>query len=81
MNHRLEIDGKRTFEALSDFAYPSKPNTALSTIFLDKMSSLSAKGDIDNFPVALVSIVIFMWKQCVDEQFVPLFPTLVRSRE
>ncbi|KAL8807703.1 MAG: hypothetical protein Q9182_000514 [Xanthomendoza sp. 2 TL-2023] len=63
MNHRIEIDGKRTFEALSDFSYPSKPDTALSTIFLDKMSNLSAKGDDnENFPVALVLIILSMWK-------------------
>ncbi|KAL8811395.1 MAG: hypothetical protein Q9200_001829 [Gallowayella weberi] len=81
MNHRIEIGGKRTFEAMSDFSYPSKPDTALSTIFLDEMSNLSAKGDIENFPVALALIILSMWKQCVDEQFwgpVHLFLDLTR---
>ncbi|KAL8728205.1 MAG: hypothetical protein Q9166_005553 [cf. Caloplaca sp. 2 TL-2023] len=55
MNHRMDMNGKRTFEVLSDLAYPSKPDTALSTIFLDKTSA----------------VIISMWKQCVDEKFVP----------
>ncbi|KAL8829225.1 MAG: hypothetical protein Q9170_006269 [Blastenia crenularia] len=69
MNHRVVNGGTRTFEALSECSYPSKPGTALSSIFLDKMSTLSARRDVDNFPVALTQIVISMWKQCVDEQF------------
>lgn len=70
MNHRIDVSGKRTFEALSDYAYPSKPDKALSTIFLDKMSALTSRSNNDNFPVALAQSVIAMWKQCVDEQFV-----------
>lgn len=70
MNHCRDVGEKRTFEALSDFAYPSKPNRALSTIFLDKMSTLRSRRNIDDFPVALAQIVIAMWKECVDEQFV-----------
>lgn len=81
MNHRMNIDGKRTFEALSDFSYPSKANTTLSTIFLDKMSALSVRNDVEHFPVALSLVIISMWKQCVDEKFVPRFPTHLRSRK
>ncbi|KAL8682451.1 MAG: hypothetical protein Q9186_001494 [Xanthomendoza sp. 1 TL-2023] len=62
MNHRIDIGGKRTFECLLDYSYPSKPDTALSTIFLDEMSILSAKSDVDNFPVALALIILSMWK-------------------
>ncbi|KAL8782948.1 MAG: hypothetical protein Q9213_005004 [Squamulea squamosa] len=50
MNHRMDLDGKRTFEALSDFSYPSRIDITLSTVFLDKMSALSAKSDIEQFP-------------------------------
>ncbi|CAO1600321.1 hypothetical protein XANCAGTX0491_004013 [Xanthoria calcicola] len=69
MNHRMNISGKRTFEALSDFAYPSKTDTSLSTIFLDKVSALSVRNDVGHFPVALALVIISMWKQCVDEKF------------
>ncbi|KAI4286074.1 MAG: hypothetical protein L6R38_000191 [Xanthoria sp. 2 TBL-2021] len=69
MNHHMNIDGKRTFEALSDFSYPSKTNTTLSTIFLDKMAALSVRNDVEHFPVALSLVIISMWKQCVDEKF------------
>ncbi|KAL8973305.1 MAG: hypothetical protein Q9197_002406 [Variospora fuerteventurae] len=58
MNHCMDCNGKRTFEALSEYAYPSKPNRALSTIFLDKMSALSSRRNTDNFPVALAQV----WK-------------------
>lgn len=70
MNHRIDVGGKRTFEALSDYVYPSKPDRALSTVFLDKMSALTSRRNIDNFPVAVAQIVIEMWQQCVNEQFV-----------
>ncbi|KAL8859293.1 MAG: hypothetical protein Q9178_004231 [Gyalolechia marmorata] len=50
LNHRLGINKKRTFEALSDFSYPSKTDVTLSTIFLDKMSALSVRDDIEQFP-------------------------------
>ncbi|KAI4279117.1 MAG: hypothetical protein L6R35_006064 [Caloplaca aegaea] len=69
MNHCMDCNGKRTFEALSEYAYPSKPNRALSTIFLDKISTLSSRRNTDNFSVALAQVVIAMWKECVDEQF------------
>ncbi len=80
MNHRMNISGKRTFEALSDFAYPSKTDTRLSTIFLDKVSALGVRNDVGHFPVALALVIISMWKQCVDEKFVPRSPTHLRSR-
>ncbi|KAL8853872.1 MAG: hypothetical protein Q9221_001343 [Calogaya cf. arnoldii] len=69
MNHRMSIDGKRTFEALSNFSYPSKTDTTLSTIFLDKMSALSVRNEVGHFPVALATIIIAMWKQCIDEKY------------
>lgn len=70
MNHRICVGGKRSFEVLSEYSYPSKPDTTLSTVFLDQMSALSVRSDIENFPAALAQVVISLWKQCVDEQFV-----------
>lgn len=80
MNHHIDLNAKRTFEALSEYLYPSNPDKVLSTILLDRMSTLSVKTDIDNFPVALASIVISMWKQCVEEQYVTLIPILPQSQ-
>ncbi|KAL8640982.1 MAG: hypothetical protein Q9228_002155 [Teloschistes exilis] len=68
MNYRKEINGKRTFEVFAEYFYPSKPDTALSTVFLDKMSTIELSPGEDNFPVALAQVVVSMWKQCVDEQ-------------
>ena len=70
LNHRLEHDGKRSFEALVDFAYPSQPTTALSTVFLDKLASLSHKQDIEDFSAALGSILMALWSQCIQEKYV-----------
>lgn len=72
MNYRKEMNGKRTFEVLAEYFYPSKPDTALSTVFLDKMSTIELSPEEDNFPVALAQLVVSMWKQCVDEHFVCL---------
>ncbi|KAL8660652.1 MAG: hypothetical protein Q9202_006356 [Teloschistes flavicans] len=69
MNHRMQMNGKRTFEALAEYFYPSKPGTALSTVFLDKMSTVKLSPGEDNFPVVLAQFVISMWKQCVEEHF------------
>lgn len=70
LNHRINHGGKRSFEALADFAYPSQPTTALSTIFLDKLASLSYKQDIEDFPAALGMIMMALWSQCVQEKYV-----------
>ncbi|KAL8712378.1 MAG: hypothetical protein Q9225_006947 [Loekoesia sp. 1 TL-2023] len=77
MNHRIGVGGKRSFEVLSEYSYPSKPDTTLSTVFLDKMSALSVKSDIENFPAALAQVVISLWKQCVDEHPVTTAPLIV----
>ncbi|KAL8696744.1 MAG: hypothetical protein Q9201_007504 [Fulgogasparrea decipioides] len=69
MNHRMAMYEKRTFEVLSEYCYPSKPDTAMSTVFLDKISILNVRSNIDNFPVALAQVIVSMWKQCVDEQY------------
>ena len=72
MNHRIKHDQRRSFEALADFAFPSNPTCALSTIILDKMSLLSVKRDIEDFPAALGLIVISLWAQCINETYVRL---------
>lgn len=70
MNHRVKRDEKRSFEALVAFAFPSNPTQALSTHFLDKMSPLGVKTQIEDFPSALGSIIISLWSQCIDEKYV-----------
>ncbi|KAL8906600.1 MAG: hypothetical protein Q9207_001924 [Kuettlingeria erythrocarpa] len=65
MNHRMDVGCKRTFEALSEYAYPSQPDRALSTVFLDKMSALTSRRSVDNFPVAVAQLVIALWQQYI----------------
>lgn len=69
LNHRIELDGKRSLEALADFAFPNKSDVPMSTLFLDRMATLQASIDIEHFPVDLAVIVASLWKQCVDEKY------------
>lgn len=70
LNHRTKQDQKRTLETLASFAYPSNPSQALSTIFLDKLSALTFKTEIESYPAALGHIILFLWSQCIDETYV-----------
>ncbi|KAL9615457.1 MAG: hypothetical protein Q9167_000135 [Letrouitia subvulpina] len=69
LNHRFELDGKRSLEALADFAFPNKSNVPISSLFLDQMATLQAGMNIDHYPVDLALIVASLWKQCVDEKY------------
>jgi hypothetical protein len=70
LNHRTKPDEKRTFEALADFSFPSNPSQALSTIFLDRVSALTFKMEIESYPAALGHIILSLWSQCIDETYV-----------
>lgn len=70
LNHRITLGQRRTFEALAGFAYPSDPSQALSTIFLDKISALTFKLEIEDYPAALGRIIVSLWSQCIDEKYV-----------
>lgn len=69
LNHRTELDGKRSLEALADFAFPNKSDVPMSSLFLDQMATLQAGIDIEHYPVDLAVIVASLWKQCVDEKY------------
>lgn len=69
LDHRFEPEAPRTFERLATFAFPSSPNQPLSTLLLDKMSTLTFKRESENFPVAIGMIVISLWSQCMEEGY------------
>ena len=46
---------------------------ALSSLFLDKLASLSLKHNIEEFLAALTLIVISLWSRCVEEKYVRKF--------
>ena len=71
LNHRLKPKDARSFEALAAYAFPSNPEKPLSSLLLDKLSALSIKTDIENFPAALAQIVISLWQRCINETFYP----------
>lgn len=69
LDRRFTPEEPRTFERLATFSFPSNRDRALSTILLDKMSTLTFKPDSDNFAAALGLIVISLWSQCMEEKY------------
>jgi len=71
-DHKMNPDGKRSFEALSDFALPSKPEKSLSSILLDALSPLNTGAKVDNLAVIIGLTAISSWSQCLDAAMVSL---------
>ena len=69
LNHRIAPCEQRSFEALADFAFPSKPEAKLSTLLLDKVTLLGSSQNIDDFPTSIASILTFLWAQCITEEY------------
>ena len=72
LDHRFAPEEPRTFERLAIFCFPSSRERALSTILLDKMSTLTFKPDTDDFAAAIGLIVISLWSQCMEEKYVSI---------
>ena len=70
LDHRIRFNEKRSFEMLTNFAYPSDANTALSSLFLDRLAKLRFNHDTGDFPAALGLIVISLWSRCIEEKYV-----------
>lgn len=70
LDHRMHPDEKRSFEVLSDFALPSKPEKTLSSILLDALSPLSTGSKVDNLAVVIGLTAISSWSQCLDAAMV-----------
>ncbi|MCJ1338272.1 hypothetical protein MMC09_003558 [Bachmanniomyces sp. S44760] len=68
LNHRRVRKEKRTFELLANYSFPSNPELALSTMLLDKMSSIRVEKSIDEFAKAFSTIVLGLWSQCITEK-------------
>ena len=77
LNHRIKHDDPRSFEALAGYAFPSDEKKALSSLLLDRLSALSIKTEVENFPAALTLIIITIWQQCINESFYPPVHLLV----
>ncbi|KAM0795765.1 hypothetical protein BDR22DRAFT_813102 [Usnea florida] len=69
LDHRFAPEEPRTFERLAKFCFPSSRERTLSTILLDKMSTLTFKPDTENFAAAMGLIVISLWSQCMEEKY------------
>ena len=65
LNHRPHADSPRTFESLTDFAFPSEQDKKLSTILLDKIDSITD----DSFSSSVGLVILSLWQQCLDEKY------------
>lgn len=70
LNHRLSPEEPRTFERLATFSFPSNRDRPLSTLLLDKMSTLTFHPISESFPAAIALIVISLWSQSMEEAYV-----------
>lgn len=61
---------KRSFEALADYSFPSEPENKLSTSLFDKLAMLSANQSAVDFSAAIGFMVISLWSQCLEEEYV-----------
>jgi hypothetical protein len=70
LNHALKPGEPRTFERLATFSFPSSPDRPLSTLLLDKMSTLTFHPVSESFPAAIALIFISLWSQSMEEAYV-----------
>jgi len=68
----MSPDEERSFEVLSNFALPSKPERSLSSILLDALSPLNTGAKVDNLAVVIGLTAISSWSQCLDAAMVSL---------
>ncbi|KAL2036605.1 hypothetical protein N7G274_010631 [Stereocaulon virgatum] len=69
LNHRLKPGEPRTFERLATFSFPSSQGRPLSTLLLDKMSTLTFHPISESFPAEIALIVISLWSQSMEEAY------------
>lgn len=68
--HRSEQGNIRTMEALSKYAFPSSPDTSLSSLFIDNLISLKATSSKAEFPVVVSKSLLSIWRGILEEKFV-----------
>ena len=69
LNHGIQYGAERTIEALSRYKFPSKPDKAISTILLDKMSPMNIRPNVQNLPSAIAVEIVSIWSQCIQERY------------
>jgi len=67
LNHSSAHGRPLTFECLSGFVLPSKPNESLASILLRKLSNAGDAGDSIQLPVQFCLEVIRLWDSCRKE--------------
>jgi hypothetical protein len=70
LNHRISQDAPRTFEALTRYSFPSKPQSSLASVLLDEMVLLSAGEPEEGFILGVCQIILAQWSRCVEETYV-----------
>lgn len=68
LNHRPYEGHQRTVEALTKYAYPSKPAESLSSMMLSSLTS-PLSSDETNLPLKLARIMLRLWRRCLEEVY------------
>lgn len=66
LDHRINRNGERSFEALAEFALPSNTERKISSVLLDALSPLGSTNKTDNFAATIALSAITLWSQCLD---------------
>ena len=70
MNHRPSENHTRTFEALTQYKFPSEQESTLSSQFHDKLAIETHSSATGSFPLDFCRILASLWRQCIDEKLV-----------
>lgn len=70
--HRSGQGNIRTLEALSKYTLPSSPDTTLSSLFIDKITTLRVTSSKAEFPVIVCKSLLSVWQGIMHDRFVSL---------
>ncbi|KAF2817380.1 uncharacterized protein BDZ99DRAFT_457117 [Mytilinidion resinicola] len=74
LNHRPRTGHERTFESLTQYAFPSNPSKMLSSLVYDDLATCTPESHVEDFAQKFCYIFFDLWEQCLKETFyTPLY--------
>ncbi|KAF2201278.1 hypothetical protein GQ43DRAFT_440751 [Delitschia confertaspora ATCC 74209] len=69
VNHRSSNGDDRVLEALTQYAFPSKPEKKLSSILYDQISDIALEDDVHVLALKFSHVFLSLWGQCLKETY------------